>query len=170
MFDNLSVDFKAVGFEGSFKVADLPEATIIAGLVYGLRRMMQDSCNSAAKIARDESGVDELPEEDRKAIYDARLEQLMTGNLSAARTAKPTNGLSPEVARFLQEHRGTIKSKLDAKAYKAADAKGREAMLVAWIKEQPEAMQDRMVKAGAALIALDEEMKAKSKGLGDLFA
>ena len=155
----MTVDYKAVGFEGNITVADLPEATVLYALVYGIRRVMQDGANSEAhKLAKErglENGKD-LPEEDRKTIHDARLGAMKDGTLGVPRT-RAVAGLEPELARFLQEMRPQIKAKLDAKAYKAADAKEREAMLVAWIKEQPEAMQDRMIKKGAELLEQDAE-------------
>lgn len=169
MFDDLTVDYKAVGFEGTLAFKDLPESTIKAALIYGARRLLQDSCNSEAKKLRDERGLskdDELPEEDRRTIYEARLGALMDGNLRVTSTKTSVAGLSDEHARVLTQFRKTfVKDHLDAKAYKAADTKERQRMLVDWMVSET-AQHDRWTMIGAKLLAADKAHEEAVNSVG----
>jgi hypothetical protein len=168
-FDGMTVDYKAVGFVGEFKIAELPESTIKAAVVYGLRRLIQDNCNSEAnKLAKEtgyEKGAD-LPESDRKPIYEARRDAMLEGTLNV-KAAKGTSGLSPELARYLSSDRkGILKeSGIDPKDYKAMDAAERTKALAEWMLEQSESVQDRWFAKGAKLLAIDE---AHAKAIAEL--
>lgn len=81
---DLKVTYKAVGFDGVIAATELPEATLIAAMTYGIRRMIQDSCNSQAAKLREERKLTKeatLPESDRRTIHDARLGAMKDGTI-----------------------------------------------------------------------------------------
>ena len=165
--NGMTVDYKAVGFDGTINLAELPEATIKAALIYGTRRMIQDSCNSEAfklRADRKMSKDDELPESDRKTIHDARIGAMKAGTIGV-RSARVTTGLSAELSRFMQEYRAMVKanSKVNEKAYKDATPQERDAMLAAWVLTQTAKHEDWTAE-GARLLAVDKEKAELAKG------
>lgn len=166
--NGMTVDYKALGFDGTINLVDLPESTIKAALIYGTRRMIQDSCNSEAFKLRKERELDkdaELPESDRKTIHDARIGAMKAGTIGV-RTARQTSGLSAELSRFMQEYRQVVKAnaKVKEKEYKDATPQERDAMLAKWLLAQTE-KHEAWTAEGKRLLDADKEKAELAKGL-----
>lgn len=77
--------------------SDLPPETVSAALVYGVRRLVQDSVNSQIhqiKTAAKDEGKPE-PEIDVKKIVNDRIEQLLSGNLNVRSATGTSDPLDP---------------------------------------------------------------------------
>ena len=92
----LKLPMTAQGIEREYDLTSFHPVTLQAMLNYGARRWVQDSVNSQCHAAKK---ADE--DFDAVAIFDARIMQAMSGDVTARRTAAPINPLGKYVLEVL---------------------------------------------------------------------
>lgn len=120
-----TVVVKAQGTTQTVDLSTFHSDTIDAILTYGTRRWFQDNINSIAKTLRDNNEP-----VDAAALFAARLEQAMTGQITM-RNGTPTDPLDTYRIAALREHmkadpNGELKKAHDAIVDKESSVQSRE--------------------------------------------
>lgn len=176
-FDLENVAIKSQGHEAMIDVARLPESSLVAAMVYGLRRIVQDSVNSEAKTLRDAGSA-----VDGAALTEARLQAMYDGTLGVRVNAGMTD-VERVIVQIATKELGAMiaekKGKDAAKAFRAlgdAETKTRVEAYIAqhdgrdWAADAEAEIARRKAAAEARAKAIAQALSAVAKADIDLDA
>ena len=155
--ESITVDCKVNKVEYSFAVADLDVESIIGGLVYGLRRKVQDTCNSEANRAKKEDGVEwddkAFAEYATQVITDLKSGRLFESKRGGPRGTKVKGEAELVAAEFKVIAEAALRRVVAEAQLKGKNRKEIDSILARFVESRTQDVRDHWMKTAEANVA-----------------